>query len=699
MVRRIEPAESQDSSPNATQPDEEGGISRREALNTLLAAMAGLLLPFRVGSAEVGQPALGAFASSTSVRALEAIKLYVLTTSALQSPVTITIREKGQGVALWSTVAAVLPFAASSDAYAAGYSPSPAAALVIPSTWGSGLYAAEVTDNQGAITNIPFVVKGPIVASFPILVVFPVTTAAAYNRWGGASLYQSEYPDGGYIHNWDGIRFSHQVSLDRPWIGWPNSFGWDFTDALGFIAFCESTVGKANLHYATSIDLHADASLLGRYNLMVSVGHDEYWSREMRNHVEAFVANGGNVCFLGGNTCWWQVRFERRDANGNLVLPADSHSMVCYKMEGSPVRPPEVPDTYPYDRDPMYNEDPTRTTTHWFVRAINRPENVMTGTSYRNGSYTGGWDAAQRSQLAYTVRQANHWIFKNASVASGSVFANGLIGPETDAAVMSWPSGAQGAPVVTGEDGSPLNFLVLATCQVPNGAVFPQTGDGWATMGLFRNNGVVFNTASLGWHYGLWGSGADPVMRQVTKNALLRLKQRGPWKFEEELHNAYFENWSTSLGPDHWIVEGPGRVYAGPPAEPTGNTALEVDARNGQMWITQDFYSLPPLWLEGRTRYRVGLWVKSTVANSVAVFLRGPSSPAHPYGNYFAVGRNTRANEWETVVGVAQNDTDGPIFPACVVMVVNQGAQASLSAVSVFEVATPATFRSGPITK
>jgi N,N-dimethylformamidase beta subunit-like protein len=671
-------------------------ISRREALTGLAAALASTFLPFELGTAEAAQPNLAMFASTTSLRPGERIDFYVLTQAMAQSPVTLRIRLKGQGTALWTTAATVSPFTAPASSYATGCPVAVAASFTIPSNWSSGLYVADAVDNQGAATNVPFFVKGSTTSQAPILIVSSVATTAAYNRWGGGSLYESEYPIGGYIHSWDGITFSHQVSFDRPWIGWPNSFGWDFTDMLGLIAFLESAVGAANLHYATSIDLHSDPNLLSRYNLMVSVGHDEYWSKEMRDNVEAFTLNGGNVCFLGGNTCWWQVRFEKRDANGNLLLSQDNHSMVCYKMEGAPASVRTL-HAYPYERDPMYAQNPARITTHWFVPEINRPENMMTGTSYRNGSYTGGWSAAQRSQLAYTVRFANHWAFKNTNLANGSTFANGQIGPETDAAVFSL---VNGVPVATGVDGSPLNFTILATCEVPNGAVFPSTGTGWATMGLFRNTGVVFNAASLGWHYGLWGSGpdgsigADAGMRQVTKNVLLRLKQRGPWKYEEELHNAYFEVWSTPSKPDNWIVEGLGTVRRGAPASATGNSALEVDARNGQMWITQDYYSLPPLWMEARTRYQVGVWVKADSIGSVAIYLRCVTS-----GRIFAVGRNTLVNQWEVVAAIDQNNNDGPVFGACVVMVINQGAQASLSDASVWEVATPAVFSNQPISR
>ena len=53
-------------------------------------------------------------------------------------------------------------------------------------------------------------------------------------------------------------------------------------------------------------------NLLSNYRLLVSVGHDEYWSEEMRDNVEAFLENGGNAAFLSGNTCWWAVTLHPR---------------------------------------------------------------------------------------------------------------------------------------------------------------------------------------------------------------------------------------------------------------------------------------------------------------------------------------------------------------------------------------------------
>lgn len=58
--------------------------------------------------------------------------------------------------------------------------------------------------------------------------------------------------------------------------------------------------------FRTDLDIHAQPSLRQDYRLMVSVGHDEYWSEDTRDAVEDFVAGGG----------WWD---GPRDTPGFIV--------------------------------------------------------------------------------------------------------------------------------------------------------------------------------------------------------------------------------------------------------------------------------------------------------------------------------------------------------------------------------------------
>ena len=47
-----------------------------------------------------------------------------------------------------------------------------------------------------------------------------------------------------------------------------------------------------DVDYCTDLDLHQDADLLFPYSLLLSVGHDEYWSEAMRAHLDAFTRGG-----------------------------------------------------------------------------------------------------------------------------------------------------------------------------------------------------------------------------------------------------------------------------------------------------------------------------------------------------------------------------------------------------------------------
>ena len=103
---------------------------------------------------------------------------------------------------------------------------------------------------------------------------------------------------------------------------WSSSGGW-FNWERRFVRFAEANGFR--LDYAINSDLEVRPDLLGHYKLMLSVGHDEYWSWGMRDAVEGFVERGGNVAFFSGNTVYWQVRYED-----------DGRTMVCHKYSAAP---------------------------------------------------------------------------------------------------------------------------------------------------------------------------------------------------------------------------------------------------------------------------------------------------------------------------------------------------------------------------
>ena len=64
-----------------------------------------------------------------------------------------------------------------------------------------------------------------------------------------------------------------------------------------------------DVSYISNVDTHADGAGLRRAKGFLSVGHDEYWSREMYDNVKAAIGSGLSVGFLSSDTCWGMIPF------------------------------------------------------------------------------------------------------------------------------------------------------------------------------------------------------------------------------------------------------------------------------------------------------------------------------------------------------------------------------------------------------
>jgi hypothetical protein len=344
--------------------------------------------------------------------------------------------------------------------------------LDIPTDWPGGLYKAVFT---GAGEEVYFVVRSAHPGAVgKVLVTVPFLTWQAYNRAGeaGQSIYWNEQPDR-----------AARVTFNRSG-GGPAPEQWEH-GMLRWLAGSGYPV-----EYCSGLDLHGGQDLLRHYQLLVVSGHDEYWTAEMRDTVEQFTRDGGNVAYFAANTCWWQVRLED-----------DLRTMVCYRDSSA---------------DPMAAEDPNRVTVEWSSAPVERPENTMTGVSFRRGA--GNWtDYAAMAREAYTARFAEHWVFDGVGLRTGDAFAAGALGYETDAADFDE---VDGVPLITGRDGTPSSFVVLATADLHH---WRQNGQGgMATMGTFRlGRGTVFNAATINWGRVL----DDPVVERITRNVLTRLSR------------------------------------------------------------------------------------------------------------------------------------------------------------------------------
>src|SRR5690606_25250085 len=105
-----------------------------------------------------------------------------------------------------------------------------------------------------------------------------------------------------YAYNGRDGNQGHRVSFARP--PSPQFSRWEEP----FVIWAEKN--GFELDYAANNDLEFHPEELEGRTLVLSVGHDEYWSAPMRDHLETYIKNGGNVAFFSGNTCCWQIRNE-----------------------------------------------------------------------------------------------------------------------------------------------------------------------------------------------------------------------------------------------------------------------------------------------------------------------------------------------------------------------------------------------------
>ena len=170
--------------------------------------------------------------------------------------------------------------------------------LQIGSDWVSGYYLAKLTLTSGSAagqgSTVPLIVRESAQRASTILVQAPVATWQAYDSWGGRSLYSS----------FNGVGSNH-VSFDRPYVhGEQDLFEWEYQ----LVRFLERE--GYDVSYTTSVDVDSNPGELQRHRLFMTAGHDEYWTKGVRDALEAARDAGTNLAFMGGNIGYWQIRYE-----------------------------------------------------------------------------------------------------------------------------------------------------------------------------------------------------------------------------------------------------------------------------------------------------------------------------------------------------------------------------------------------------
>jgi N,N-dimethylformamidase beta subunit-like protein/uncharacterized protein DUF642 len=378
--------------------------------------------------------------------------------------------------------------------------------LTVPNSWVSGVYLAKLTGlTSGKQAYIIFVVRDDSRSS-SFLFQCSVTTYQAYNNWpgtsfGGKSLYGFNSASG---------TAATKVSFNRPYYfdvgngaGHFLNGGWEYN----MVRFLEKE--GYDLTYCTNIDVHENAGLLLSHSGYLSVGHDEYWSWNMRANVSAARDQGVNLGFFGANTCYWQIRLEPSLINGAI-----DRTQVGYKDNSGQ-------DPFTLDGDATNDKYITKL---WRQNAVIAPEEELVGVMYIEDPVNSD----------IVIADPTHWALAGTGAVAGQKLT-GLLGYEVDGALQ-----LNVRP----------NISIIAHSAIPilnsNATAYPFSD---MISYVASSGATVFATGSIWWPWGLDNYGVpglhavlvNTTAQQITRNILNRYSTNRPFSSGSLISNGSFE--------------------------------------------------------------------------------------------------------------------------------------------------------------
>jgi hypothetical protein len=430
--------------------------------------------------------------------------------------------------------------------------------------WPSGAYRITLTAQgpEGELSAHHLFIVRPVAGAkaHRILQVAATATWTAYNTWGGSNHYQG-------ITGPKRNQYATLVSLERPWCrgftvlpqdaprvpltvnpppdaglryphlewafanGYSNKYasaGWASYDRH-FLRWAEAAGFGVDL--VSQHELHFNPDILDGYPCVVFVGHDEYWTWEMRDAIDRYIERGGRVARFAANFMW-QIRLERA-----------GQAQVCYKYRARA-------------EDPVYRSaDPSRTSGSWEAPETGRPGAATFGLNATQGLYAGWGGCAPRGVRGFPVYRPEHWAFAGTGLCYGDLLgAEGhAFGYEVDGLDYVIRGGL---PEPTESSGAPAGLQILALgmsslkeehAPVPIDNRFLADDDAkyvarmllgdsgepavdrvkrgaGMVVSFTRGRGEVFHAGSCEWVAAL--SRRDPMVERVTMNVLTRYLER-----------------------------------------------------------------------------------------------------------------------------------------------------------------------------
>jgi N,N-dimethylformamidase len=423
------------------------------------------------------------------------------------------------------------------DLYDAGWASD--VALEIPAELPSGIYAARITAD-GEVDHIPFAVRPPRGRrTADAVFLMPTASYLAYanersglegdghlqafsnhltalgpgdlwlndHQGAGLSLYD-RHSDGSGVAYSSRLRpiMNFRPGVTNSWIGAAGTAPWQFNADLPLIDWLDAKGIPCDV--VTDEDLDREGlGLIDGYKVLLTGSHPEYWSRPMYEALEAYLARGGRMMYLGGNGFYWRIAFsdelpgviEVRRAEGGARFwreePGESYMSFTGEYGGL------------------------------WQRCGKSPEALVGVGTRALGFRKAGW--YRRTEASRDPRAA--FIFEGVGfdgpIGDFGLIGNGAAGSEIDAA--------------SAELGTPPHALVVAsseghdasTMPVPEDLLMPFPGmlggenpRVRADMVFFETprGGSVFSVGSINWAASLATNDYDNSIARISANVLRR---------------------------------------------------------------------------------------------------------------------------------------------------------------------------------
>ena len=369
------------------------------------------------------------------------------------------------------------------------------ASWTVPTTAVSGVYFARlVRDDNGGSSYIFFNVRNDASTS-DIVYQTSDTTRAAYNTYGGNSLYTCTVgcPPG----NPQLYKGAFKVSFNRPNIAISQGMQYSFFGAeFEMVEFLEAN--GYDVSYISGVDTDRLSNMLTRHRIFISSGHDEYWSGAQRSKVEAALAAGVNLAFFSGNEMFWKTRYEN-----------NYRTLVTYKEThfDAQVDPEKVNGIWTGSwRDRRYSPPADG----------GRPENALIGNLYTV-------DPPADFAIKVPAADGKMRFWRNTPVAAQAAGQTATLAPDTLG--YEWDEDLDngfrppGIVWLSGQTENVQFHLIDEGNTYANGA-----GTHHLTLRRAPNGGgLVFGAGTVQWSWGLEGSpdgtaGPNVSMQQATVN-------------------------------------------------------------------------------------------------------------------------------------------------------------------------------------